>query len=238
MKRCWPIIGVVAVGAGAWRALVTPWQSRWGATDAEVRTALPGDELVADPAAQVTRAITIAAPPEAVWPWVAQMGADRGGFYSYECLENLFGLGIHNADEIVPEWQHRDVGDLVVADRKGTGGWYVTQLVPGQAMVLLVADVRAGRPLRRDEGLKWEFMWSFVVRPAPGGGTRLIIRERTGFGSRLTRIAMSPIGFVSFVMTRAMLRGIKTRAEACRPDGRLLAADSRPGTASPATESH
>ena len=152
-----------------------------------------------------------------MWPWIAQIGADRGGFYSYEWLENLFGLDIHNADMIVPEWQHRDVGDLVVADRKGSSGWNVMQFVPGEALVLLVADVRAGRPLRRGEGLEWEFLWSFVVRPTPGGGSRLITREHTGFGSRLTRIVMSPVSFVSFVMTRAMLRGITTRAEVCVP---------------------
>jgi hypothetical protein len=141
-------------------------------------------------------------------------GTDRGGFYSYERLENLFGLDIHNADRIVPEWQHRQVGDLVYADRQGAGGWYVMQVVPGEALVLLVGDVKAGRPLRRDEGLNWEFLWTFSVSPAHGGMSRLVVRERTGFGSRLTWALMSPIGFVSFVMTRKMLIEIATRAEA------------------------
>jgi len=221
MQRCRPIVRPVgcAVLAGlataaVWRARVTPWHQRWGATDEEAELALPGNELVADPAGQVTRAIDIAAPPEQVWPWLIQIGADRGGFYSYEYLENLFGLDIHNATAIVPEWQHREVGDLVAADRKGSGGWYVMQVEPCEALVLLVGHVEAGRPLRRDECLKWEFLWTFVVRPAPGGGSRLIIRERVGFGSRLTAAVMSPLGFVSFVMTRAMLRGVKSRAEA------------------------
>ena len=210
------LVGAGAVSALAWRKVVGPWQERWGATDAEVATALPGDDLVAEPADQVTRAITIDAPPEAVWPWVVQLGADRGGFYSYECLENLFGLDIHNADTIVPEWQHREVGDLVPADAKGSGGWYVMEIVPGEALVLQVGDVTAGRPIHRDEQLRWEFLWTFVVRPAPGGRSRLIVRERVAFGSRLTELAMSPIGVVSFVMTRAMLLGIKARAEASR----------------------
>ena len=219
MKRFTAIVGIFgAVALAAWRVVLTPWHRRWGATDDEVRMSLPGDDLVADPADQVTRAITVAAPPEAVWPWVIQLGADRGGFYSYERLENLFGLDIHNADTIVPEWQHRDVGDLVFADAKGSGGWYVMEIVPGEALVLQVGDVRTGRPIRRDEQLRWEFLWTFVVRPAPGGGSRLIVRERTGFGSPLTRLVMSPIGLISFVMTRAMLLGIKARAEGGAPD--------------------
>lgn len=90
------------------------------------------------------------------------------------------------------------------------------EVLAGGALVLAVADVRAGRPLHRDEQLRWESTWSFVVRPAPGGGSRLLVRERAGFGSRLTEPAMSPVGFVSFVMTRKMLREIKARAEAVR----------------------
>ncbi|MBK9178749.1 MAG: hypothetical protein IPM45_04110 [Acidimicrobiales bacterium] len=97
---------------------------------------------------------------------------------------------------------------------KGSGGWYVMEVLPGEALVLQVGDVRAGRPIHRDSQLRWEFSWSFVVRPAPGGRSRLLVRERTGFGSRLSEVAMSPIGIISFVMTQKMLREIKVRAEA------------------------
>jgi hypothetical protein len=203
----------VAIGA-AWHRWVTPWHERWGATDDEVRMALPGDGLVGEPAQQNTRGIEIDAEPGSVWPWIVQIGADRGGFYSYEWLENLFGLGIRNSDVLVPAWQHRSVGDLVLADAKGSGGWYVMDVRDGDALVLQVGDVRTGRPIHRDEQLRWEFSWAFVVLPAPGGRSRLLVRERTGFGSRLTEVAMSPVGFVSFVMTQKMLRGIKVRAEA------------------------
>ena len=95
---------VTAAGIGAaamvvaWRKAFTPWQRNWGATEEEVTAALPGDELTPPPVEQCTRAITIAAPPEEVWPWLVQMGADGGGFYSYAWMENLFGLQIHNAD--------------------------------------------------------------------------------------------------------------------------------------------
>ncbi len=179
--------------------------------------ALPGDDLVAEPAEQITRALTIDAEPDAVWPWIVQIGADRGGFYFYEWLENLFGLGIHNSDVLVPAWQHREVGDLVFADAKGSGGWYVMDIQPGRALVLLVGDVRTGRPLRRDEQLRWEFCWSFVLLPLSSGRCRLLVRERTAFGHPLTRALMSPIGIVSFVMTRQMLRGIKRRVESVAP---------------------
>lgn len=193
------------------------WQERWGATDDETILPLPGDDLVAEPASQVTRAITIDAPPDAVWPWLVQLGADRGGFYSYDWLEDLFGLGIHSADDIVPAWQQLAVGDLVAAERGRSGGWYVMELRPNEAMVLEVADVKAGRPVRRDEKLGWQFVWIFALRPAPGGGTRLLVRERTGFDRSLTKVAMAPIGLVSFVMTRRMLLGIKARAGRLTP---------------------
>jgi hypothetical protein len=197
-----------------WHRLVTPWHERWGATDAEARMALPGDDHVREPAQQVTRAITIDAEPAAVWPWLVQIGAERGGFYSYEWLENLFGLGIENVDVLVPRWQHRAVGDVVLADAKGSGGWCVVEVRPDEVLVLQLADVKTGRPLQRDEQFGWEFSWSFVLRPAPGARTRLLVRERSGFTNRVTKLAIAPIGVVSFVMTQKMLRGIKARAEA------------------------
>jgi len=196
--------------------LLRPWHVRWGATDDEVHARLAGDELVVPPAQQTTRAITIGAPPEQVWPWVVQIGADRGGFYSYDWLENLFGLGIHSADRIVPEWQTRAVDDFVAANSAGTGGWYVMEVRPNDALVLKVANVEAGRPIERDELMRWEFAWTFAVRAGRDGTTRLLVRERVGFGSLVTQFLMAPMGLVSFVMTRRMMLGIKTRAEGDR----------------------
>ena len=158
--------------------------------------------------------MTIDAPPEEVWPWIVQIGADRGGFYSYDWLENRIGLEIHSATEIRPEWQDLEAGEVVYANRARTAGWYVVELLPGKVLSLAVADLLRDRPARRDEGFRWEFLWTFAVRPDVGGKTRLLIRERVGFGSHVTQWLMSPVGLVSFVMTRKMLYGIKVRAEA------------------------
>lgn len=215
MKRQMLAAGALA-GAMAvvYRCRFKPWHERWGATDAEIAMALPGDGRIADPARQVTRAISIDAAREDVWPWIVQLGADRGGFYTYDRLENLFGLDIHSADDIVEDWQQLRVGDVVHADRARTGGWYVVELVPNEALVLQVGDLVAGRPLRRDERLRWEFQWTFALRDGPAGGSRLLVRERVAFDSVVTRVVMAPVGLVSFVMTRGTMLGIKSRVEA------------------------
>lgn len=221
-----------AAGAAAYELDLRPWQERWGALDDEVDLPLPGDHLVADPATQITRGITIDAPPSAVWPWLVQIGADRGGFYSYDGLEDAFGLDIHSADEIVPEWQDLAVGDLVRADRKGSGGWYVVELIPNQALVLQLANLETGEPARRDEGLRWEFLWTFAIRVDDLGRTRLLVRERTAFDRKLTKWALSPVGVVSFFMTRRMLQGVRARAEAAYHRPRQIPAEwTRTGTA-------
>ncbi|WP_423463748.1 SRPBCC family protein [Promicromonospora sp. MS192] len=203
----------VAAGVVSYAWWVKRGHDRWGATDAEVMAVLPGDGLVPGPATQVTRAITIDAPPRDVWPWVVQIGADRGGFYSYAWLENLFGLGIHNAQEVVEEWQDLRVGDVVRATRARGGGWYVVDLVPGVALVLQIADLDAGRPVRRTDPAGWEFLWTFALRETKDGRTRLLLRERVAFGRPLVRLLTAPLGEVSYLMSRRTLHGIKERVE-------------------------
>jgi len=218
MRRVAGFAAVAGTAILAYRKVFRPWHERWGATEDEVVAALPGDGFTVEPAAQVTRAITIDVPPRDVWPWVVQIGADRGGFYSYDRLENLFGLGIHSSDEIVPEWQRRSVGDLVYGDRSGKGGWFLMEVDPEEALVLKTANLEAGRPLGRDEPPAfWEFTWAFVLRDQGDGTTRFLVRERVAFGKRLSAFLLSPLGAVSFVMTRKMMRGIKARAENDRP---------------------
>ena len=201
----------VALG-GAYARWLGPRHARWGATDEEVAADLPGDDLVPAPSAQTTRGITIAAPPDRVWPWLVQLGADRGGFYTYDLLEDAFGLEIHSAERIVEKWQHLAVGDVVKASRNRGGGWYVAELRPNEALVLQVADLERGRPVRRTDAGGWEFLWTFALRPHPVG-SRLLVRERVAFGNRRVELAMAPVGVVSFVMTRRMMLGIKERAE-------------------------
>ena len=99
--------GVTAMGATAAAGLVLfrRWQLRWGATSQEASGSFPGDDLITGPDLTATRAISVGLPAAQVWPWIAQLGQGRGGFYSYDFLENLAGCDIHSADQIVPEWQ-------------------------------------------------------------------------------------------------------------------------------------
>ena len=213
MSRTPVAVGLAVATGILYRRFLRPWHEQWGATLEEVGTSLPGDDLIAEPASEATRAISIDAPTDAVWPWVVQIGADRGGFYSYDWLENLFGLNIHSANEIVPAWQGRAIGDLVHADAKGSGGWYVLDMQPTRALVMQMADVKHRRPFTRDAGALMEFTWAFVLHEGTDRSTRLLVRERVAFRNAVVRFLMAPIALVSFVMTQKMMRGIKERTE-------------------------
>jgi hypothetical protein len=140
---------------------VRPWTRRWQATPAEVAAVLPGDEVVPDAGVRMTRAVTIDAPAEAVWPWIAQIGQDRAGFYSYTAVENLAGCDMHNADRVHDEWQDRNLGDGVPLhplnalpvtrfDRDRTfalGGWYFNLVPLDEQHTRLIARTRVPRGL-------------------------------------------------------------------------------------------
>jgi hypothetical protein len=177
----------------------------WGATHAEVDAALPGDELVLHAGLSTTRAVTIQADPAAVWPWVAQLGQGRGGFYSYDALENLVGCDIHSADEIVAEWQAVEVGDEVRLHPDA--GLRVAVVEPGRALVLRGEVPMGSAPP------PYDFTWAFVVSDAPDGNTRLLVRERYGYVQGWAPLLVEPVSWVSFVMSRRMLLGIRDRAE-------------------------
>jgi hypothetical protein len=106
------IFGVWGVGTAVYLLFLWPWMRSWGATKAELGAALPGDDIVPNANIRTTKGITIQAPPEAIYPWLLQIGVDRGGMYSYDWLENLFGLNVHTTDRIVPEYQKVQVGDF------------------------------------------------------------------------------------------------------------------------------
>ena len=180
-----------------------PFHTRWGSTTAELRAALPADDLVPDPHYRIQHAVTIHATPAEVWPWLVQLGQDRGGFYSYAWLERALGDDIRNADRIHPEWQTLSEGDLVRATppdylggRLGPNlGWRVVRL-------------------ERERVITLGGWGAFVLQPA-GGATRLIVRTR---GAGKPNVPLAPLGVLlfepaHFFMERAMLLGIKARAE-------------------------
>jgi uncharacterized protein YndB with AHSA1/START domain len=216
-----PLVGG-ALLPWAYLLIVRPWHSRWGATEEEVRRALPYDHFVPDPIYQTTRAVTIGAPPGEVWRWLVQLGQGRGGLYSYDWLENLADLDVHSAEVIVPELQDLKVGDLVRLAPESMGaeaGLRVAAMEPGRALVLhQPTDPHTGRPIDRDDpGLEnyYGWNWAFVLEETDGGSTRLIVRSRID-GSPRTLIGAFYtllLEFPHFVMERAMLMGIKRRAE-------------------------
>jgi hypothetical protein len=185
---------------------------RWGATDEETRMALPGDGLLPDADLTATRAVTVRATADAVWPWIAQLGQGRGGFYSYDFLENLVGCDIRSADRIVPEWQAVNVGDQVKLHPEV--GLLVALVVPERALVL-----RGGVPMGRTQP-PYDFTWAFVLRAGPAGADRLVVRERYRYSRRWAPLLVEPVELISFVMSQRMLRGIRERAERVAPNFR------------------
>jgi hypothetical protein len=218
------------IAATSWYAFyrVTRWRAAWGSDPAERAMILPGDELVPGAAAVDTRAITIDAPPEAVWPWLVQMGYGRAGWYSYDKLD----MKGRSADEILPEYQALAVGDMVPTDPGG--GFVVRVLEPGRALVLGIdEEILARRDASGNVGLEapglaasgtfmkaavppeFRASWAFVLEPIDGGRTRLIERFRAWFGaSTPISPAMGPLLDLGvFVMVRRQLLGIRERAE-------------------------
>jgi hypothetical protein len=200
---------VAAAGLAASRHLT----HGWGATPIEHAAPLPGDELVAEPAIVATRAVTIAATPEQIWPWLVQIGQDRGGMYSYDWLENLLGLDIHSTDVIRDEWQDLAVGDritLMPAGFAGAAAGYslpVVRIDPPRSLVLRQAPPEH----------PWDAVWSFHLVPLDDGRTRLISRSRShrhhGLRGAIDVALDAAMDPVTWLMTRKMLLGIEQRAE-------------------------
>jgi len=206
MRRGWgAFLSAIAGAAVAYALFGRSRQLRWGAAEGDPIEALPGDDLIPDSDLTATRAISVRAATDEVWPWVAQLGQGRGGLYSYDVLENLVGCDMHSADGIVPEWQYVVVGDEV-------------RLHPDVA--LEVAAVEPGRSLVLCGGVPmgnvpppYDFTWAFVLREQPDGTTRLLVRERYGYTARWAPLLVEPVAAISFVMSQKMLRGIRDRAE-------------------------
>jgi hypothetical protein len=192
-------------GIAAYGLAVRPRLLNWGAIDKESDAPLLGDDLIAVPDLVATRAITIRASADEVWPWIAQLGQGRGGFYSYDFLENLVGCDIHSADRIVSEWQDLAIGDEVKLFPEGP--LEVAALEVGRSLVVR-GGVRMGKTPP-----PYDFTWAFVLREWPDGTTRLVVRERYAYSRWWAPLLVEPAAAASFVMTRKMLCGIRQRAE-------------------------
>ena len=194
-----------AATVAAYSLAVRPWHLRWGATDEEVGANLPGDELLPSADLVATRAISIQVDPRHVWPWIAQLGQGRGGFYSYDAIENLAGCDIHSAERIVAELQDPLPGDQIRLHPEVSLD--VVRVEPDEALVL-----RGGVPMG-DTPAPYDFVGAFVLRERPDGGTRLIVRERYAYRTEWAALLVEPVGAASFVMTQKMMRGIRARSE-------------------------
>jgi hypothetical protein len=208
-KKRAPRLLIAVLGAMvAALALALRLGRRSGVTDAEVRRALPGDDLIADPGLVTDRAITIHAPAQDVWPWVVQMGYHRGGWYTSRWLDKLlWRIDNPSVDRIVPDLQELTVGDIVPDGPPGTAFFKVGVLESGHAIVYL-DDAGTHVP-----GVVWS--WAFVLDPIDGHATRTQVRTRATYKPSLviTLLARLIIGPSDFVMAGQVLRGIKRRAE-------------------------
>jgi hypothetical protein len=180
------------------------WMSRWGTTPSDLARVMAGDGLLVDPTYSGTMAVIVNAQPQHIWPWLVQMGYERGGLYSYDWLDRLFGyLDRPSATRILPEFQHLAVGDEIPLGRGPS--WPVAAIEPCRALVLDMRNMSA-----------FDWVWQFGLYPIDEKRTRLVSRSRVRpqtVWARLFTYAIEPAGFV---MTRRMLLGVKHRAEALR----------------------
>jgi hypothetical protein len=213
-----PGVGILAalegVGIIVWHLIATPFirraRMRWGTVGTEASDALPGDELVPEPKWSSTLGISVDASPEDVWPWIAQIGQGRGGFYTYQTLENLAGAGITNVTEILPDHQHPTVGEGISL-ASGMPPLRIDAVDPPNALVLFGSPADVG-----GEDSWGRSTWQFAVNTGPDGGTRFLTRSRydhsPDWKGRLT-FGRFPLEVISFVMSRKMMREIKRLAE-------------------------
>jgi hypothetical protein len=188
------------VGPAAYLLFFRRWCLTWGSRDTEVAGKLPGDELLPGASLVTTRAVSIDAPPEAIWPWLAQMGSGRGGAYTYDWIQNLLGLNMHSANTILPQYQDIKVGDELPMGR-GRPVMNVEVADPPRTLAIRIADQN--------------WVWIFALVPE-GGSTRLISRNRIATSSLAPAARVFYTVFMepgSLIMERKMLLGIKQRAE-------------------------
>lgn len=211
-------LGVVAALVVSFALCLLVWlpsHRNWGATNEEIARALPGDDLVPNAGSSETRALTIAAPVERVWPWLTQLGQDRGGFYSYTILENLVGCRMPDVDVLDARLQTWRAGDqLWMYPREkmnGVGGAEMVLHEPGRALVF------ATHPFGMERRIG-DASWGFVVEPIDAQTTRLLVRGRAVAQPRFFWRAFDLLFFqpAHFVMERKMMTTVKSYAEGGR----------------------
>ncbi len=198
----WGLVSSLVVLLG-YLTVLRPWHLHWGATAEEVNRAMPGDALIPEPGLNTTRAITIRATPEEIWPWLVQMGYGRGGWYSYDRLDNA---GRPSADRIIPELQR----PLKAGGRLPGGPEKAFQVISFEPTRSLV--------------LGPQISWSFGLYPQPDGTTRLVERLRApywwGHPRMYPMIVALDVG--DFIMMRKQLLNLKQRIEADLARRRVL----------------
>jgi len=184
------------------------WFARWGTTPADLTRVMAGDGLLLDWTYSGTTAVTVDAPPEDIWPWLVQLGYQRGGLYSYDWLDRLFGyLDRPSATRILPEFQQLAVGDKIPLGRGPS--WPVAVIEPNRALVL---------DMRNMGGFDW--VWQFGLYRVDEKRTQLVSRSRVRTHTAWAQLATYAIEPAGFVMTRRMLLNLKQRAEALHASGR------------------
>jgi hypothetical protein len=197
-----PTLLVIFTFAALYWFPIRRWMGRWGTTPSDLSRVMAGDGLIADPTYSGTMAVIVNARPEDIWPWLVQMGYQRGGLYSYDWLDRLFGfLDRPSTARILPEFQHLAVGDEIPLGRGP--GWPVAAIEPPRALVL---------DMRNMGSIDW--VWQFGLYTVDDKHTRLVSRSRVHARTIWAWLLTSAIEPAGFVMTRRMLLGLKQRAEA------------------------
>lgn len=195
------LLAVLALALLYWFP-VRRWMNRWGATPFDLARVMVGDELLPRWTYSGTLAVVVHAPPEDIWPWLVQIGYQRGGLYSYDWLDRLVGyLDRPSANRILPEFQHLAVGDKIPLGRGPS--WPVAVVEPNRALVL---------DMRNLGGIDW--VWQFGLYPLDEQRTQLVSRSRVFARTVWARLLTYMIEPAGFIMTRRMLLGIQERAEA------------------------
>jgi len=204
-------LAVVAVYAFG----VRPKLLRWGAIDEEVNGPYPGADLIPGGKRGGTVAVTIDAPPSAVWPWLAQMGVDRAIWYTWDYWRPW---GLRSADRIHPEWQNISVGYRMLATPKGNSWWEVAALEPERFLGLRMTVDLLGR--RFDPTKPWprfhsDSLWAFLLKELPENRTRLVM---SGYWAFRPNWLQGTVGFLflepsTWIMQTRQFAGIKRRAE-------------------------